>query len=249
MDLEEYHKMDQAEDEMWWYRSLHRRLYRAICWKGAPSGAAVLDAGCGTGGFLAFLRKANLNWQTQGLEWLPAAAERARAKSGVNVLVGSVNHLPWEAATFDVIVSADVLCHREVDPVGALREMRRCLKDSGFVVLNLPAFSWIMSYHDLRVHTVRRFTTHTVRELLADACMELDYASYWNTLLFPFVVLRRKVVGSWWRSTSDVMRYPPWLNHILDGLMKVEERWQSPPRKMGFGLSLLCIASPGRVRG
>src|SRR5690606_35045699 len=49
MEAAEYGLMDAAEDRMWWYRALHARLLRAI--EGAEG--PLLDAGCGTGGFLA----------------------------------------------------------------------------------------------------------------------------------------------------------------------------------------------------
>ena len=44
--------MDAAEDRMWWYRAVHTRLCAAL----SRTRGSVLDAGCGTGGFLAVLR-------------------------------------------------------------------------------------------------------------------------------------------------------------------------------------------------
>jgi len=53
MEPDEYTRMDEIEARMWWYRALHARLLDAL---GQQSDAApVLDAGCGTGGFLAML--------------------------------------------------------------------------------------------------------------------------------------------------------------------------------------------------
>src|SRR5690242_12805324 len=54
MDMEpaEYALMDAAENHMWWYRALHRRLLEAL----AGMHGSVLDAGCGTGGLLARIR-------------------------------------------------------------------------------------------------------------------------------------------------------------------------------------------------
>ena len=54
VEPQEYHLMDAVEDGMWWYRALHTRVLQAL---GRPRGR-VLDAGCGTGGFLARLKAA-----------------------------------------------------------------------------------------------------------------------------------------------------------------------------------------------
>jgi hypothetical protein len=51
MEPQEYLLMDAIEDGMWWYRALHGRVLEAL---GQPQGL-VLDAGCGTDGFLARL--------------------------------------------------------------------------------------------------------------------------------------------------------------------------------------------------
>jgi ubiquinone/menaquinone biosynthesis C-methylase UbiE len=54
VDAEEYERMDRVEAELWWYRALHARLIAAL--RGVRG--KVLDAGCGTGGFLAALAQA-----------------------------------------------------------------------------------------------------------------------------------------------------------------------------------------------
>ena len=59
---------------MWWYRALHTRLCDAL----ADVAGRVLDAGCGTGGFLATLRTRRPDLIRFGLEWdATAAAGRA----------------------------------------------------------------------------------------------------------------------------------------------------------------------------
>src|SRR5664279_1905996 len=83
---------------------------------------------------------------------LLAAASRAAAKSGAAVATGTVNTLPFANASFDAMLSIDVLCHQSVDPAAALAEVRRCLKPGGVLVINLPAFEWLRSDHDMRVH-------------------------------------------------------------------------------------------------
>jgi hypothetical protein len=86
-----------------------------------------------------------------------------------------------------LLISADVLCHANVDPALALGEAHRCLSPGGLLVLNLPAYRWMLSYHDERVRNVRRFTRRGALRLIEDAGFSPLYATYWNTLLFPLM--------------------------------------------------------------
>ncbi|MDB5414060.1 MAG: class SAM-dependent methyltransferase, partial [Rubritepida sp.] len=93
MDAAEYALMDAVEDRMWWYRAMHGHALQAL--EPLPTGARVLDAGCGTGGFLARLRAARPDAELFGLEYADAAAARAATKAGVHVAGGTVNALPF----------------------------------------------------------------------------------------------------------------------------------------------------------
>src|SRR5690349_514197 len=56
MERAEYDLMASLEGSMWWYRALHTELLSRMNGARVPPGARVLDAGCGTGAFLAKLR-------------------------------------------------------------------------------------------------------------------------------------------------------------------------------------------------
>ena len=115
---------------------------------GRAAGRTLLDAGCGTGGLLARLLRHAAGCGDQwriGLDADRFACERARAKSGRPVCAGSVNALPFADGAFGAIVSADVLCHDGVDEQAALAQFHRVLCDRGILILNLPAYDWLMS--------------------------------------------------------------------------------------------------------
>jgi SAM-dependent methyltransferase len=233
MEPAEYALMDEAEDGMWWYRALHVRLRAAL----AGVGGTVLDAGCGTGGFLRQLRLHRPDLRAVGVEWSPQAAPRAATKAQTPVARGSVNALPFADASFDAAVSADVLCHAAVDPAQALAELRRVLKPGGRLVLNMPAYMWMMSAHDHRVHNVRRQTAGQTASMLRDAGFVRVRAVYWNSLLLPLMILQRKILARR-DAESDVAPFPPWLDATLHGITQLERRL--PP--LPFGGSVLAIA-------
>ena len=167
MDRAEYLKMHAVEERMWWYRGCHANLLTAYRVWGKPLPALpVLDAGCGTGGFLLKLRGAVPAF---GMDLEPVAAELAGQKSGAAICVGSINELPFATASLGAIFSADVLYHRGVDEQRALADLHRCLAPGGVLVLNLPAYDWLKSAHDEAVHTARRYTRSRIRHLLREA--------------------------------------------------------------------------------
>jgi SAM-dependent methyltransferase len=236
MESAEYDLMDAAEDAMWWYRALHLRLLRAL----DGVGGRVLDAGCGTGGLLARLTAERPDLAGIGVDFSPVAAARAAAKSGAPTACASVTALPFAAGAFDAVVSADVLCHRSVDPQAALREMARVLRPGGRLVLNLPAYQWLMSAHDAHVHTARRSTARGLRALLEDCGYTGVRTSYWNGLLLPLVIVERKLLARGPGAASDVKAFHPWADAAFFAVTEAERRL---PASMPAGSSVLAIAT------
>ncbi len=229
MDEAEYALMDEAESRMWWYRALHARLAEALAGVRGP----ILDAGCGTGGLLARLGSGYP--ERHGLEFNAAAAALAAAKSGARITRGSINAMPYADASFAAVVSADVLCHAAVDPAAALAELRRVLRPGGRLLLNLPAYGWLLSTHDRRVHNTRRFTARAAQTMVAAAGFGGVRARYWNSLLFPLMVVQRKLLANNDHAASDVAAFSPWLDASLHGITRAERLLPALP----FGGSVL----------
>ena len=234
MEQAEYALMDAAEGGMWWYRALHAHLLDAIAGIQGP----VLDAGCGTGGLLAALRARVNTVSAIGLEFDRAAAHRAQEKGGSPVACGSVNELPFADTSFGVVVLADVLCHAAVDPGRALAEAKRVLRPGGRVIVNMPAYAWLMSAHDARVRNARRMNARQTASLLALAGFRGARVRYWNGLLLPLMMIQRKLLTDG-NSASDVAPFPPWLNATLHGITRIERRL---PFALPAGGSVLAIA-------
>jgi SAM-dependent methyltransferase len=234
MEPTEYALMDAAEDRMWWYHALHRRLCDSL----ANVRGRVLDAGCGTGGFLTTLGTTRPELIRFGVEWEETAVPRARSKSGAAVARGNVNALPFTNDSFDAAVSADVLCHAAVDPSAALAELKRVLRPGGRLILNMPAYQWMLSAHDRRVHNVRRLTAPATAAMLLRAGFERVDARYWNGLLLPLMILQRKVLARG-DAMSDVAPFPPWLDTIMRGVTEFERHL---PFSLPVGGSVLAIA-------
>jgi SAM-dependent methyltransferase len=246
MERSEYYKLDRVEDRMWWFAASRRNLL-TLSWRQMSLEAGeqpILDAGCGTGGFLAQLAVRYPNRALLGLDANSLACQRAAAKSGRPVCVGSINALPFPEGAFAAVFSADVLCHSAVDERCAVRQFHRCLADNGLLVINVPAYSWMLSAHDAAVHNVRRYTAKGLTRLLEAAGFRMVYATYWNAVLFPLMVITRKFLPKRGR-ISDVKEYP----RPIDSLCRVATTFETTLLRNGvrlpFGGSVIAIATKG----
>jgi ubiquinone/menaquinone biosynthesis C-methylase UbiE len=235
---EEYERMATLEGTMWWYQGLHTNITNALV-RYAPHMRSVLDAGCGTGGTLQAIAQRSPKAALYGLDIAEQACRFTRAKTGAAVTVGSVDALPYDDASFDALVSCDVLSYR-IDVDATLVGFHRVLRDGGICVLNLPAYQWMLSYHDKAVGQVRRYTRAEAVGLLQKHGFRLIFASYWNTLLFPLMLLRRKVLPA--PEASDVTPFNPAVNGIFKGCVGAEGRLLKAGLPLPFGGSVFLIA-------
>lgn len=90
----------------------------------------VLEAGCGTGMILKEVAPAAKS--AVGIDISPGMLQKARSR-GLQVVHGSVTHLPFSADSFDLAYSFKVLAHVE-QIEKALSEMARVVRPGGHVM-------------------------------------------------------------------------------------------------------------------
>jgi SAM-dependent methyltransferase len=242
----EYDKLDRVEDRMWWFAAMHANLLLAAQRSALDElDLPILDAGCGTGGFLSCL--AVKSWRTPvfGLDLDLQACARAATKSGRPVCAGSVNDLPFANDSLATIFSADVLCHEGVDEPRALRQFHRCLSQNGRLILNLPAYRWMLSRHDVAVSNTRRYTATGLRRLLQAVGFRPVYVSYWNAVLFPLMVVTRKLFPEGHVVGSDVKLYARPVEMLCRAATRLETALLRRGIGLPFGGSILAIAVKG----
>lgn len=202
----------------------------------------ILDAGCGTGGLIRRLEPVHPEWRWTGVDVEPLACELARGRVARSEIVeASVTALPFGDASFDAVVSADVLYHLDDDAL-ALREYARVLRPGGRIVINVPAHRWLWSYHDVAVHGRRRYVRKELRARLEAAGLQVNRLTHWNLLPLPLVIVRRKMLPAP-RSGSDVRLYPQPVEAIFNGLMAVERGGLRTLRSFPVGTSILAVAT------
>lgn len=242
----EYNILRHVEDRHWWHAVLRRQVMRALTGASLPPRAHLLDAGCGTGGMLAFLREKHPHFDLEGVDASELAVRHCQARGLSQVRQASVHDLPYASGTFDVVLSLDVLYHTNVEETRALAEMRRVLRPGGLLVLNLPAFECLRGAHDVAVCGTRRYTACHVRQMLHRHSLNDVMTHYWNAWLFlPLLAWRRMSrrlpeteVSA---ATSDLILPPAWLNHVLTAVGNLDA-WLCRLLRIPWGSSVFAVA-------
>lgn len=218
MRAAEYNLMRAVEDRHWWYAVLRNQVWHAL--EGLlPAHARLLDAGCGTGGMLAFLQRQIYELNAEGVDAAEEAVSHCRQRGLSGVQTGRVEALPYADEVFDAVLSLDVLYHAGVSEQQALTEMRRVLRPQGLLVVNLPAFEGLRGSHDKAVGGARRYTACQVRTLLECSSFVVEMIHYWNAWLFlPLLAWRwlsRIRAGEGNAGRSDLRLTPLWMNALM----------------------------------
>ncbi len=239
----EYRVMFETEDNYWWYRGLRALLQHALA-RYAPRGAMILDAGCGTGANLKLMQSYGCAIGVDISEEAIAFCH-ARGVPRERAFLASLTELPFPDALFDLAVSFDVICNIPED-VTALGEMARVLKPGGRLVLQLPAYQWLWSAHDVAVGHQRRYSARDLRTKIARVGLTVERVTHTNALLFPAGVVerlaRRRALRQGQSVQSDLTTpLPRWVNTSFGALTETEMRAAA---RVDFpvGLSVLVVA-------
>lgn len=240
METELYHQMREVEDRHWWFTA-RRSIIEAIMESlDLPQSPRILDAGTGTGGNLEMLSRFG---QVTGLEYDDTAARFASERGVAPVLKGRLpDELPFSHGEFDVIILLDVLEHID-DDRAAVKCLERILAPGGTIVMTVPAFPFLWSYHDIQHRHKRRYRYPEVRSLLLESGLRIHRLTFFNTWLFPVIVVTRlfRRMKSSVKVGADAGIPSPFMNEILRSVFSSERRlitWM----KMPFGASLLAVA-------
>jgi trans-aconitate methyltransferase len=195
MDDREYAVMAALEPTHWWYVGLRDLIARVLArYRLAErQGLCVLYAGCGTGENLRLLGEQLNPEYLGGFDCSTLAVDYARRKApNADVYRADLCKPKLHAARYDLVLSCDVLYMTGLAAAReGMRELAGRLAPGGLLVLNLPAYPWLYSRHDVAIGTRQRFTAPEVAALLEELNLEPDLLSYRLWALFPAVVLAR----------------------------------------------------------
>jgi ubiquinone/menaquinone biosynthesis C-methylase UbiE len=242
LDPSEYKTMFSVEDTHWWYLGM-AAVFKEVIRRWVPNkGLQILDAGCGTGASMqGWLSEFG---STTGMDISIVALKFCKLRSLNRLIQGSIDQIPIQSASFDMVTSFDVLYERSIsDVLKAIIEINRILVPGGYFILRVPAYNWLHSRHDDRVNTARRFTIKGISELLLNGGFLIRHRSYVNAFLFP-VALCKRMTEKWFpksKTVSDFYVPGKLVNKILTAALK-SEAYIASGVGFPYGLSIAVVA-------
>lgn len=245
MNPAEFFNLAAAEERMWWFRGM-REIFRRMAAKQLGDGIRdVLDAGCGTGANAEWMAR-NFGWRVWGLDFAQEGLRLARRRGGVQGVVrGDIQALPFPNESFDLITCLDVFVHLDDGhDRQAMRELARCLRPGGRLVVRAAAFRWLRSRHSQFVGEKQRFTLRQLSEAASQAGLEVQFATYANSLLLPAAWLKFRVVEPLQQAPAEsgVRVGPTWLERLLLVPLRLEAAWIGRGGRFPAGQSAILVA-------
>jgi SAM-dependent methyltransferase len=227
-----------AEHHWWWVarrKILSDQLSRYL--GDHVADRRILEVGCSTGSNLPLLRRFG---QVEGMEMNGAARHVCQQRHpDIRIAAGAIPE-PLDQP-YDVICLFDVLEHIEND-IEALDWVAEGLVPGGYLFLTVPAYSALWSDYDVIAHHHRRYARGQLLRLVK-ARFTVEFASYFNTHLFPLIApirVLQRVLGL--SATNDKRRGGAGLaNQLLTSVFAAERFWLRRGR-LPVGVSLLLVA-------
>jgi SAM-dependent methyltransferase len=135
----------RGEPSYVWRAGQKRRLDMILAAAGECLPGRVLENGCGVGTYLE--RLVPYSGMVVGLEYDFSRAREARHRSG-HLLTAAGEQLPFPSASFDLILSHEVLEHVQDDHL-TVKEMVRALRPGGRMVIFAPNRGYPFETHGI----------------------------------------------------------------------------------------------------
>lgn len=237
-----YRRIFDAEEHHWWYLGM-RDLTGTLLDGPEPFHATrLLDAGCGTGGFLRWMLDRGMCESAAGVDLATSALSLARERvPEADLRPAPLSALPFDAEAFDLVVSNDVLQHVHENEVGqSVGELLRVLRPGGKLVLRTNGSRTLRRERD----DWRAYDRDTLVAVLSGAGLEVERVTYANTVLSLWGAARGRRPHAPTEHGDGIPRQPPGRLVSLVGttILGAERRYLATGRDLPYGHSLLTLA-------
>jgi 2-polyprenyl-3-methyl-5-hydroxy-6-metoxy-1,4-benzoquinol methylase len=238
-----YRRIREVEERHWWHRGM-RAISAGLLGDRLRSAQRLLDAGCGTGGFLRWALERQSFEATVGVDVSSKAIEIAKQQApDAELHTATIWDLPLATGCFDLVVVNDVLQHlpeARVDP--SLRELRRVVRDDGTLLVRTNGARRFRR----RGQEWRVYDQATLTAALAEAGFQCERLTHANLAGSLWAAAR----GSSPRAPSRERHgIPPDANPILGTVMylllRAEAGWlRRSSLRLPYGHTLFAVAIP-----
>jgi SAM-dependent methyltransferase len=240
MKTREYQKMFDHEQSYWWFvtKRLFIRTFLSLLKR--KGNRKILDAGCGTGGNIPLLQEFGT---VSAVDISATAVCFCKRKNSIPVTRTSIDNLPFQKNSFDLITLFDVLYHKRIgDDVSVLQYLHRYLKPNGYILITDCAFQFLFGAHDINNHARKRYTLPELTEKFRLSGFAVIRGSYIFCFTFIFFILNRLFTSLRMLSaSSSEMNIHPYINRILKRIGRVEDAVLKLV-DLPFGSSIIILA-------
>jgi SAM-dependent methyltransferase len=241
MNPEEYAQLFQLGESHWWFVGTREILFSSIRHYTSRD-KPILDAGCGSG---LMMKRLSDTGTVFGVDNSKSALEHCHDIGFSRLCQADAEKLPFKSNTFGLTVATDIIEHCEDDET-MLGELYRVATSGGMLLASVPAYNTLWSAHDVALHHMRRYSKRELIRKVEATGFKVDRVSFFNTLLFPPIAIKRLVFEKLKRDTSEhrIKYYESLrlLNQLLLAAMRIE-KWYLKRASLPFGLSILLLAS------
>lgn len=239
-----YRQIFEVEERHWWYRGMRSISAALLGEQLTRPGLRLLDAGCGTGGFLHWALERGSFASAAGVDIGSAAIELARTRlPQVDLRTAPMHSLPFADGSFDLVVTNDVLQHVPEDDVDrSLRELRRVLAAGGTLLLRTNGAGRLRRERD----DWRAYDRATLVHALERAGFAIERVSYVNSLFSLYAAMRGRLPHAPSEDRDGIPRRKPsrLVSLLGAGVLAAEARWLARPgRSLPYGHTLFAVAS------
>src|SRR5260370_23020896 len=186
MNPAEFDNIAAAERQFWWYRGMRQILFSMLDGYVAPRRIArALEAGCGTG-YCARLVEQRYEFPVFPVDVGWEGLKHARRMGIGRLAQCDVAALPFPDASFDLVLSMDVLVHfPKGGEAAALSELARVLAPGALLAFRVSALDILRSKHSEFAGEEQRFTRKRLLAAVEASGLRNLRCTYPHSLLLP----------------------------------------------------------------
>ncbi len=235
-----YTRLADIDASHWWTQGMiDIELALLVPW--LHDRPALLDAGCGTGGFLVRAAETGRFGALSGVDMSEEAIEIARRRiPGAELEVSPLAQLPFEDSSFGVVVSNDVLQHVHERELGvSLVELRRVLQPGGVLAVRTNGGRRARRERD----DWRLYDASSLRTELERAGLSVERITYANALFSAAGAARGQSPRAPTTSGSGLPAAPGRASSIVGGAaLALEARALRVGVRVPWGHTLFALA-------
>jgi hypothetical protein len=207
-------------------------------------GGSAAEVGCGNG-LLQRSMEDEYGVQVAGFDLNEGALQKSLSRSSPLYYYDVRQRSPQFRSRFELIFLFDVLEQIE-DQRSFLDAVAFHLKETGTLLINVPAYQSLYSPYDKAAGHLRRYSVNYLKDVAASSGLKVHSYTYWGLPLMPLLILRKVLLGFQGEDGQrDVipLGFDPGGN-IRNALFRLLSRLEFVPQKI-MGTSLMTAVSRG----